>query len=162
MLVLKIIINNTTYKLLNDLVISNYFLINIFDEGICITQNLSSSSNISVFIDKKYLDLHQVLQEKSLVCESLDLLKNFEVTYDDGYKLNGKAKIVNDCCNTCKLLKDIEFPNIEINFDQLNLNDKIKSLEKNKFNILISEKFNGILLKTNYLNLVIYINIISS
>ena len=69
MLVLKIIINNTTYKLLNDLVISNYFLINIFDEGICITQNLSSSSNISVFIDKKYLDLHQVLQEKSLVCE---------------------------------------------------------------------------------------------
>ena len=44
MLVLKIIINNTTYKLLNDLVISNYFLINIFDEGICITQNLSSSS----------------------------------------------------------------------------------------------------------------------
>ena len=66
MLVLKIIINNTTYKLLNDLVISNYFLINIFDEGICITQNLSSSSNISVFIDKKYLDLHQVLQEKSL------------------------------------------------------------------------------------------------
>ena len=49
------------------------------------------------FIDKKYLDLHQVLQEKSLVCESLDLLKNFEVTYDDGYKLNGKAKIVNDC-----------------------------------------------------------------
>lgn len=162
MLVLKIIINNTTYKLLNNLIISNYFLINIFDEGICITQNLSSSSNISIFIDKKYLDLHQVIQEKSLVCESLELLKDFEITYNNCYKLNGKATIANDCCNTCKLLKDIQFPNIEIDFDQLNLGDKLKSLQKNKFNIHISEKFNGILLKTSYYNFIIYINIIPS
>lgn len=161
MLILKIIINENIYELLSKLIIDYYYLINIFKDGICITQNINKLSNLSIFIPKKHLDVHDVIYEKSLVCESFEILKNFEIIYENNeFKLNGKAKIVNDYCNTCKLLKDIDFANNEITFDQLNLSKNLSQLKDNKFKIHVSDKFNGVLLKTDYHNFNIYVNII--
>lgn len=162
MLVLHIIIGDEILNLLSKFKISNYYLINIFNEGLCITQNLNKTSNFSIFINKKYLEKHKVIQEKSIVCESLDILKNFEITFDDEYMLNGDSKIVNDCCNTCKMLKDVNFTINNIEYDQLNLSNKLNILKDSKFGVLISNEFNGILLKTEIYNFEIYINIITN
>ena len=51
MLVLHIIINDNILDLLSKFIVSNYYLINIFNDGICITQNLNKTSNFSIFLD---------------------------------------------------------------------------------------------------------------
>lgn len=162
MLVLHIIINDNILDLLSKFIVSNYYLINIFNDGICITQNLNKTSNFSIFLDKKYLEKHDVIQEKSIVCESLDILTNFEITFEDEYMLNGDSKIVNDCCNTCKMLKGQNFTINNIEYNQLNLPNKLNTLKDSHFGILISNEFNGILLKTEIYNFKIFINIITN
>ena len=49
MLILHIMIDDDIFELLSKFIINNYYLINIFNEGICITQNLNKTSNLSIF-----------------------------------------------------------------------------------------------------------------
>lgn len=162
MLILHIMIDDDIFELLSKFIINNYYLINIFNEGICITQNLNKTSNLSIFIEKKHIVKHEVNEEKGVVCESIDILKNLKITYDESYKLNDDSKIVNDCCNTCKMLHNVEFSINDIEYDQLNLSSKLDILKDSKFGVLISNEFNGILLKTEIYDFKIYINIITN
>ena len=44
--------------LLKPMIFDDVLLINTFENGICITQNINNISNLSIFIDKKYITIH--------------------------------------------------------------------------------------------------------
>ena len=52
MLISKIKLDNLSLNHLSDMLIDDVFLINIFNEGICITQNINNISNLSIFINR--------------------------------------------------------------------------------------------------------------
>ena len=65
MIVSKINIDIKYINLINKMIFDDVLLINIFDNGICITQNINNISNLSIYIDKKYLNNHNISTENS-------------------------------------------------------------------------------------------------
>ena len=64
-------------------------LIHIYDHGICITQNINSTSNINIYINKEYLQIHNITQNISFFnIGNINNLQNFKI-----YKENNNTYI---------------------------------------------------------------------
>jgi len=163
MLISKINLDTSLLNIIGDMIIDNVFLINIFNEGICITQNINNISNLSIFINKNCIENYYNNTEVSYVTKDLFLLNDLQIEkIDDKYKINKQISIINDPCNVCKKLINLNFTKTNIKYSDLNLSDKINFLQGNDFDIIISNQFNGIVLKTIKNNLTLYLNILYS
>ncbi len=163
MLISKINLYTSLINIIGDMIIDNVFLINIFNEGICITQNINNISNLSIFINKNSIENYYNNTEVSYVTKDLFLLNDLQIEkIDDNYKINKQISIINDPCNVCKKLINLNFTKTNIKYSDLNLSDKINFLQGNDFDIIISNQFNGIVLKTIKNNLTLYLNILYS
>ena len=163
MLISKINLDTSLLNIISDMIIDNVFLINIFNEGICITQNINNLSNLSIFINKSSIEDYYNTNEVSYVTKDLLLLNDLQIEkIDNNYKINKQISIINDPCNVCKKLINLNFKKTNIKYSDLNLSDKINFLDGNEFDIIISNQFNGIVLKTIKNNLTLYLNILYS
>jgi len=163
MLISKINLDTSLLNIIGDMIIDNVFLINIFNEGICITQNINNISNLSIFINKNCIENYYNNTEVSYVTKDLFLLNDLQIEkIDNSYKINKQISIINDPCNVCKKLINLNFTKTNIKYSDLNLSDKINFLQGNDFDIIISNQFNGIVLKTIKNNLTLYLNILYS
>ena len=163
MLISKINLDTSLLNIIGDMIIDNVFLINIFNEGICITQNINNISNLSIFINKNCIENYYNNTEVSYVTKDLFLLNDLQIEkIDDKYKINKQISIINDPCNVCKKLINLNFTKTNIKYSDLNFSDKINFLQGNDFDIIISNQFNGIVLKTIKNNLTLYLNILYS
>jgi hypothetical protein len=163
MLISKINLDTSLLNIISDMIIDNVFLINIFNEGICITQNINNLSNLSIFINKSSIEDYYNTNEVSYVTKDLLLLNDLQIEkIDNNYKINKQISIINDPCNVCKKLINLNFTKTNIKYSDLNLSDKINFLDGNEFDIIISNQFNGIVLKTIKNNLTLYLNILYS
>ena len=163
MIVSKINLDIEIIKLIKNMIFEDILLINIFNNGICITQNINNISNLSIFIDKKYLTSHNILYENSFVTNNIDILTDLKVEkINNNFIINNQANIVNDVCNVCKKLINLKFNKIDVSYDQLNIDPKINFLDRCDFEIIISNQFNGIVLKTKKHMFELYINILYS
>jgi len=163
MIVSKINLDIEVIKLIKNMVFDDILLINIFKNGICITQNINNISNLSIFIDKKYLTNHNIIYENSFVTNNIDILTDLKIEkINNNFIINNQANIVNDVCNVCKKLINLKFNKIDVNYNQLNIDSKINFLKECDFEIIISNKFNGIVLKTKKHMFELYINILYS
>jgi len=162
MLISKINLDTTLLNLIEKMIIDDVFLINIFNEGICITQNINNISNLSIYINKTDILDYQNNQEFSFVTNDITSLSNLHIEKTDKYKINKEIKIINNPCNVCKKLTKLEFTKTDIDYSDLNLSDKINFLQGYKFEIIISNEFNGIVLKTIKNNIILYLNILYS
>ena len=163
MLISKINLDTSLLSSIKNMIIDDVFLINIFKDGICITQNINSISNLSIFIDKKNIKDHFNNKEVSFVINNIDILENLLIEkIDSHYEINKEIGMVNNPCNVCKNLIKLKFTKTDINYKDLNLSDKIKFLIDSQFEIIISDEFNGIVLKTLYEDIILYINILYS
>ena len=163
MLISKINLDTSLLNLINKMIIDDVFLINIFSNGICITQNINSISNLSIFIDKSNIKSHFNNKEISFVINNINILENLLIEkIDNHFEINNEVGIINNPCNVCKKLIKLSFTKTDINYNDLNLSDKINFLRDSNFEIIISDQFNGIVLKTNVENIILYINILYS
>jgi hypothetical protein len=163
MLISKINLDTSLLNLINNMIIDDVFLINIFSNGICITQNINSISNLSIFIDKSNIKNHFNNKEISFVINNINILENLLIEkIDNHFEINNEVGIINNPCNVCKKLIKLSFTKTDINYNDLNLSDKINFLRDSNFEIIISDQFNGIVLKTNVENIILYINILYS
>lgn len=163
MLISKINLDTSLLNIISDMIIDSVFLINIFNEGICITQNINNLSNLSIFINKSSIEDYYNTNEVSYVTKDLLLLNDLQIEkIDNNYKINKQISIINDPCNVCKKLINLNFTKTNIKYSDLNLSDKINFLDGNEFDIIISNQFNGIVLKTIKNNLTLYLNILYS
>jgi hypothetical protein len=140
------------------LIIDEVFLINIFDQGLCITQNINQTSNYSIFIQKNKFTHFHLENEFSFVTKNINDIFDIKTTIiDNKLSLANNNQIVNNVCNLCKKLNTLKFNknNIKINIDK-----KIDFLNDNSFETLISSKFNGVVFRTNKFGFNIYINLI--
>ena len=163
MIVSKINLDIKIIELIKTMIFDDVLLINIFSNGVCITQNINNISNLSIFIDKKYLNIHDISDENSFVTNNIDTLSNLKIEKKNNqFIVNNQITIVNDVCNVCKKLIDLKFNKIDVNYDQLNIDKKLNFLKGNQFEIIISNKFNGIVLKTEKNMFDLFINILYS
>lgn len=163
MIISKINLDIENINLINDMIFDEVLLINIFDNGICITQNINNISNLSIYIDKKYLINHEILTESSFVTTDINNLLDLKIEKNNNnYTINNHSHIVNDVCNVCKKLINLKFNKIDVDYSQLNIDNKLNFLQDNEFEIIISNKFNGIVLKTKKHKFDLYINILYS
>lgn len=154
----KIKLDIKYYDDIKSLIIDDVFLINIFDQGLCITQNINHISNYSVFIQKnKFIHFH-LENEFSFVTKNIyDIFDIKTKIINNKLSLSNNNQIVNNVCNLCKNLNKLKFNknNIKINIDK-----KIEFLNNNSFETLISSKFNGVVFRTSKYGFNIYINLI--
>lgn len=163
MLISKINLDTSLLNLINNMIIDDVFLINIFSNGICITQNINSISNLSIFIDKSNINNHFNNKEISFVINNINILENLLIEkINNHFEINNEVRVINNPCNVCKNLIKLSFTQTDINYNDLNLSDKINFLKDSNFEIIISDQFNGIVLKTNVENVILYINILYS
>jgi hypothetical protein len=163
MIVSKINLDIEIIKLIKNMIFDDVLLINIFSNGVCITQNVNNISNLSIYIDKKYLNIHDINNENSFVTNNIDTLSNLKIEKKNNqFIINNQATVVNDVCNVCKKLINLKFNKIDVNYDQLNIDNKLNFLKGNQFEIIISNKFNGIVLKTKKNMFDLFINILYS
>lgn len=163
MLISKINLDTSLLNLINNMIIDDVFLINIFSNGICITQNINSISNLSIFIDKSNIKNHFNNKEISFVIKNINILENLLIEkIDNHFEINNEVGIINNPCNVCKKLIKLSFTKTDINYNDLNLSEKINFLKDSNFEIIISDQFNGIVLKTNVEQIILYINILYS
>lgn len=163
MLISKINLDTSLLNLINNMIIDDVFLINIFSNGICITQNINSISNLSIFIDKSNIKNHFNNKEISFVINNINILENLLIEkINNHFEINNEVGVINNPCNVCKKLIKLSFTQTDINYNDLNLSDKINFLKDSNFEIIISDQFNGIVLKTNVENIILYINILYS
>jgi len=154
----KIKLDIKHYEDINKLIIDDIFLINIFDQGLCITQNINHISNYSIFIPKNKFNTFILSKEFSFVTNNIYDIFDIETKIiNNKLHLANNNKIVNNVCNLCKKLHTLKFHrnNIKINIDK-----KIDFLNNNSFETLISSKFNGVVFRTNKYGFYIYINLI--
>ena len=154
----KIKLDVKYYDDIKSLIIDDVFLINIFDQGLCITQNINHISNYSIFIQKnKFIHFH-LENEFSFVTKNIyDIFDIKTKVINNKLYLSNNNQIVNNVCNLCKNLNKLKFNknNIKINIDK-----KIEFLNNNSFETLISSKFNGVVFRTTKFGFFIYINLI--
>ena len=79
MIVSKINLDIEIIKLIKTMIFDDVLLINIFSNGVCVTQNINNISNLSIFIDKKYLNIHDINDENSFVTNNIDTLSNLKI-----------------------------------------------------------------------------------
>ena len=155
----KIKLDVKYYDNIKKLIIDDVFLINIFDQGLCITQNINHISNYSIFIHKNKFTTFDLENEFSFVTNNINDIYDIKTKIVNN-KLsldNNNNNIVNNVCNLCKKLNTLKFSknNIKINIDK-----KIEFLNNNSFETLISSKFNGVIFRTTKFGFYIYINLI--
>lgn len=146
------------YDNIKKLIIDDVFLINIFEQGLCITQNINHISNYSIFIHKNKFTIFDLENEFSFVTNNINDIFNIQTKIiNNKLSLTNNKKIVNNVCNLCKKLNTLKFSknNIKINIDK-----KIEFLNNNSFETLISSKFNGVVFRTTKFGFFIYINLI--
>mgnify|MGYP000850492173 CR=1 FL=1 len=162
MIISKINLNNDIINHINNMKIDDIFLINIFKNGVCITQNINENCNFSIFIEKNKFDVLDIQKECSFVITDINILSDIEIIKNElnEYKMNNNIKIINDSCNICKNLLNLKFTKTDITYNNLNIDKKLDFLNSCKFEIIISNKFNGIVLKTTQNNIIIYLNIL--
>ena len=164
MLISKINLDNSLLNNLTDMIIDDVFLINIFNEGLCITQNINNISNLSIFINRNDATNYFNESEISFVTDDIFSLNELEIEKVDNYsfKINKQINIINNPCNVCKKLINLKFTKTDINYKDLNISDKINFLSDSEFQIIISNQFNGIVLKTIKYDFILYLNILYS
>ena len=81
MIVSKINLDIEIIKLIKNMIFDDVLLINIFSNGVCITQNINNISNLSIFIDKKYLNIHDINDENSFVTNNINSLSELLKTF---------------------------------------------------------------------------------
>ena len=163
MIVSKINLDIEIINLIKTMIFDDVLLINIFSNGVCITQNINNISNLSIFIDKKYLNIHDISDENSFVTNNINILADLKLEkINNQFIINNKATLVNNVCNVCKKLIDLKFNKIDVDYDKLNIDNKLNFLKGNQFEIIISNKFNGIVLKTKKNIFDLFINILYS
>lgn len=162
MLISKIKLDNLSLNHLSDMLIDDVFLINIFNEGICITQNINNISNLSIFINRNDTVNYFNASEISFVTDDIFSLNELEIEKIDNnsYKINKQINIINNPCNVCKKLINLEFTDTNINYKDLKISDKTNFLSECKFKIVISNQFNGIVLRTTKHAFTLYLNIL--
>ena len=149
MIISKIKIDIELLQNISSYTINNLYLINIFKEGICITQNIDNSSNFSFFISKKLTNLFDIKYEKNFVTTDLLELENLEILFvNDKYLTNNKISNVNNACNICKNLIRYKKNSMKINYNDINFShQKLNFLENKELSLIISKQFNGIVLR---------------
>lgn len=154
----KIKLDIKYYDIINKLIIDDIFLINVFSEGICVTQNINYISNYSIFITKNKFTIFDLDKEFSFVTKNINDIFDIETKINNNkLSLANNNQVVNNVCNLCKKLNTLKFKknNIKINIDK-----KIQFLNNNSFETLISSKFNGVVFRTIKYDFYIYINLI--
>ena len=91
MLIANIIIDLDILIKINEFKINDIFLINIYNDGMCISQNVNDLSNLSIFVCKDNLNTFEVNKECSFVTDNILNIKNIKIT-----KLNNKFLINNN------------------------------------------------------------------
>ena len=161
MIISKINVDISIIELLKPMIFDDVLLINTFENGICITQNINNISNLSIFIDKKYITIHNLIYENSFVTNNINNLLDLHIEkIKDKIKINNEINTLNDVCNVCKKLIHLKFNKCNFNYNSLNFDQKLNFLKNNEFEIVISDKFNGIVLKTKKNIFDLFINII--
>lgn len=161
MIISKINVDITIIDLLKPMIFDDVLLINTFENGICITQNINNISNLSIFIDKKYITIHNLIYENSFVTNNINNLLDLNIEkIDNEIKINNEINTLNDVCNVCKKLINLKFNKCNFNYNSLNFDQKLLFLKDNEFEIVISDKFNGIVLKTKKNIFDLFVNII--
>ena len=161
MIISKINVDINIIDLIKPMIFDDVLLINTFENGICITQNINNISNLSIFIDKKYITIHNLKYENSFVTSNINNLQDLNIEkIDEKIKINNEINTLNDVCNVCKKLINLKFNKSNFNFNNLNFDQKINFLKDNEFEIVVSDKFNGIVLKTKIHMFDLFINII--
>lgn len=158
-------------------IIKNYYnenipsLIHSYDHGICITQNINKSSNISIYLDKNIIDIYDTNEEFGFynkenisILSDIKFINNNNSNYIYVNQEVSKIKFITSC-NFCKNIQEIEFTetnipnNIMQNINFGWLKEKI-NLFKGECCILISEQINGIVLRMIDNGVTIYVNVL--
>ena len=155
-------------------IINNYYnnnipsLIHIYKHGLCITQNINKTSNMSIYIKKDLLNIFNINEEFSFYNkERISLLSDIKIINNNFIYLNDELNKINfiSSCNFCKNIQEIEFTEIQIYNNILQdmdfgwLKQKITNF-KGDYIILLSDQINGIVLKINDNDIIIFINVV--
>ena len=159
MLIATVKIKQIYLEKLNNFIIDDMFLINIYNDGICITQNINDISNFSIFLNKFMFEEFKIFEELSFVSTDINSLNNIKIKKNEtDYNINGDISIVNSSCNVCKNFKKCKFKEID-NIDIL-IDTKLSFLKNIKTSICNSKLFNGTVLKYIYESFILYVNIL--
>lgn len=143
-------------------------LIHIYNHGLCITQNINSTSNMSIYIKKNLINIYNINKEFSFYNKGeITLLSDIKIINNKDLYINDELNKINfiSSCNFCKNIQEIEFTetripnNIIQNIDFGWLKQEIISFKGN-FVILLSDKINGIVIRLNDNDIIIYINVV--
>lgn len=158
-------------------IIENYYnddlpsLIHIYNHGLCITQNINGTTNISIYLSKPMLDIYEINREIGFYNkENISFLKDMKIINNNNTNyifMNDELNKINfiTSCNFCKNIQEIQFTetnipnNIIQNIDFGWLEEKIIDFKGN-FTILLSDQINGIIIKIIEKGVVIYINVV--
>ena len=125
MIISKINVDINIIDLIKPMIFDDVLLINTFENGICITQNINNISNLSIFIDKKYITIHNLKYENSFITNNINNLQDLNKKVDEKVKINNEINTLNDVCNVCKKLINLKFnKNCNFNFNNLNFDQK--------------------------------------
>ena len=144
-------------KLLN-YKIDDTYLINLYKDGICITQNINKLSNLSIYLSKSIFSEFELLKEISFIINNLLHLTNINIKYlNNKYYWDNNEIKVYKTCNGCENAQNLEYKEFNNN---LKIDDKLLFLKNKTFYIATSNNFNGFILKTNIDYFNFYINIL--
>ena len=160
--------------IINDL--SNYYnhnipsLIHLYNHGICITQNINETTNLSLYLSNLEMPIYNINKEVSFYNnENLCKLNEIRIICNDNDNyiyLNDEYNKINfiNSCNFCKNIQEIEFIETKIPNHILD-NIDLGWLEKKKDYlfacdslILLSDQINGMVIKVKEKYLTIFIN----
>ena len=117
-----------------------HLLITIYEDGICLTQNINSKCNLNFFIPKNKLSSFLFTKKYSIIinCEANNF-KNCKIeTINDKVYLNNRlCNLVISQCNFCENISNIK-ENISIDAT----NDLIKDIDLGWLNKIIKENIN--------------------
>lgn len=146
-------------------------LIHIYKHGLCITQNINTNSNISIYVNKNLTDIYNINKEVAFYNkESINIFSDLKIVKNNNNSyiyINHELNKINfiSSCNFCKNIQEIEFTETVIptqiidNIDFGWLKDIIYKFKGN-FKILISDSINGFVIKLIDSSIIIYINLI--
>lgn len=144
-------------------------LIHIYHHGICITQNINKTTNISIYINKNMCDSYYISSEVAFYNkENLKKLKEIKIVSNNNNNyiyLDDQLNKINfiSSCNFCKNIQEIQFIETNIpkdiieNLDFGWIQSKI-SIFKGDSQILLSDQVNGMVIKMNADKFTMYLN----
>jgi len=144
---------NIIHKYYNDNLPS---IIHLYENGLCITQNLNDKSNMSIFIKKSLIKKFNY--KKSISVYNLNGIDGIKEINFNGVKAHN--------CNLCKNLLDLNLYEIVIDnniLEQLELSfPNILNSEIFNIKMLLGDMINGIIVKIEDNKINILINILIS